>query len=89
MLDAIDLRWAGMCRERKNLFLFIPGFVVVLIYVRCEVIQELLINSEQISLPDAEIHAFDLSSVVKFVVTSENLFIPDAIAERWFVSRTS
>jgi hypothetical protein len=26
-----------VCRERENLLLFIPGFVVVLIYVNCEV----------------------------------------------------
>ncbi|KAG1870103.1 hypothetical protein DFJ58DRAFT_723002 [Suillus subalutaceus] len=47
-------------RERENLFLFIPGFVVVLI---CR------------SLPNAEVHALDLSGAVKIVAAGGSLFI--------------
>jgi hypothetical protein len=34
-------------------------------------------------LPDADIHAYDLSSAVNIVEASRSVFAPDAIAERW------
>jgi hypothetical protein len=65
------------------LFLFIPGIVVVPIYVSCEVdIGRTRAFGKLRFLPDAEVHALDLSGAVKIVAAGGSLFAPDAVAER-------